>query len=764
MLLTLRIKIILWSFWFAVRVMCYFFQNLCVWLLGLQPGLAHASHLTSSAQTNVVRPCRFRDLRRRRRRRPASRTPRHRLMKWFRRHLLPNIVRDVWIGVRHVVSAAWLARSEHRVQASSNPTLLSRPVVRCTPCVLQFDRTGLHELSQEELNARVLSCLLKWCSALDISARRLQQCKSAIAAAKPGIATRMPDARSSDIMLTLAACVACLVESKASTWEHIQSLSVVLEALAAWIFPPNLRTKKCTSLTTDFVFLACGSLKLALVTDWQSRGGHRKRKRAVRRCLGLEPILFNASLGPRVWTTEHKAAFARFLSLQVFAVLCEQRTHAVLYQLSSPYVNYLGSTKFDVKRFGCAGSSPTMRSYQHILEDCGRSCKAKSKMQCTRKCRMFKNVRISNHMFWVLAQGSETYIRCLEEAGISCWRPEGNSRSVGSKYVRKARKSQAARMNRARPKERIPPADVDTQTTCFEQWLRRGACLHSLHRARPQRMPLRSQRDAIHNVGFATGYGLALQCMLLQGWGYGPVDIANPCFSALLTRYIADASYVDWDSLHQRLGSLRRDGRADAAARAVSLAKHVRRMPRANAKARASARMSLHLLGFGLAPLRLVYVCWPGELPLWTFWQVVSCLRRQAAATANVWAQWLAILVHPVKSRRRTFADRWGFISVAKGFGRLYASSNLAKLKPTARECSRMRRIKLHRRIPVAHSKKQVLSEACRTVCWLANKMQVSPPLNLCSKFVESNSRVVSPSQLMRNTNSCCLSLCLPKF
>ena len=38
-------------------------------------------------------------------------------------------------------------------------------------------------------------------------------------------------------------------------------------------FSPSLRSK---SLSTDFLFLACGALKLVLVTAWQARAGRRK--------------------------------------------------------------------------------------------------------------------------------------------------------------------------------------------------------------------------------------------------------------------------------------------------------------------------------------------------------------------------------------------------------------------------------------------------------------------------------------------------------
>ena len=103
----------------------------------------------------------------------------------------------------------------------------------------------------------------------------------------------------------------------------------------------------------------------------------------------------------------------RFLSLQIFAAACEKQGHAVLYQLSSPHINYVGSTSFGVKRFGCSGSSPVTRAYQHILEH-KLPPRANVEAPCPmkRKCRLFRAVRVCDHMFWVLKQGPEIHIRC----------------------------------------------------------------------------------------------------------------------------------------------------------------------------------------------------------------------------------------------------------------------------------------------------------------------------------------------------------------
>ena len=295
--------------------------NLGVRLLGLQPGRANPQNLTLYFQSNVVSTSRRR---RGRRKRPPARCLRHKVWKRLRRRVLPLFAWLIWQHAREILldqlrcyeqrfrramQHAWSLVSPPRSQRDhfQSDSRLPVPVlsyarVRCAPCPLLLEESGFLAFSQQAMVAKVLHCLHAWCSCLNIPADRVEAWKFALQSAKPDIAVRLPEAHVVDTMLTVAACVACLLESKATTWEHVQSFSVILQALCLWIFPPFLRTKRSTSLTTDFLFLACGSLKLALITDWQSRGGYRKRKRASRRCLGLPPPVFQAFLDPLGWT------------------------------------------------------------------------------------------------------------------------------------------------------------------------------------------------------------------------------------------------------------------------------------------------------------------------------------------------------------------------------------------------------------------------------------------------------------------------------
>ena len=771
MSISTRAHALAWFLWFSFRVMILFCCNFGAWLLGLQPGpassnahlthSAHLTHLTLSESRARMKASR----RRHKRGRPPVRCLKHKLLKRSRRHFLALLAQKLRRKLQPLAQEAGLTfvlRALHAALAffwSSGRThgpavpearRLSPPVlpvtqVRCTSHQLFLEDSGFVELPQQNMLDHVQVCLETWCSALAIPESRLAGWVLALEAARPCNAVRKLPSQMTSAVLRLAASVACLLESKVTSWQHVQSLSVILQALCLWIFPPSHKCKRSTSLGTDFMFFACCSLKLALITDWQSRSGRRKRQRAVKRW-SLPPAVFDAFLNPLGWTTVSKNALTEFLSAQIFAVLREEPGHAVMYQLSSPYINYVGSTSMDVKRSGCSGSSPTMRAFQHILEHKQqRTFDNKQPTSAKLKCRLFRNVRVCDHMFWVLAQGPETYIRCLEEAGIACWRPHGNSKSIGNMYVRRARRSRASRECRARPAHRVPPwNEARAHTISYEAWHCLCSKMQTAHSSMLQQQPWRCHLAGIPRVGFSTGYSLALQYQLRVG--FGPIDLADVNMPALLARYIADARKVDWDSLHQRFGALRNAHSRSSASRAVRMANIVRSMPRSVAKKRAQARMSAHLRDLGLAPIKRVCVGWPAGIPVWTFRQTLRCMRQQAAAAGDTHAAWFVSQVQAVRERRRTLADRWQFISVAQRFGKSSGTCKLARLKPTAQDCASMRRVKLHWRVPEWQSRSDILSVAQRSLQWIAGKMRLPLPLSMCRRLLASTVHVPDPS------------------
>ena len=761
-----RFILLAWILHSTCRTFILFCWNLSAWLLGLQPGPANTRHLISSLQPNSVRVSKdfwTSSRRHRKRRRPPKRTLRHLAMKHLRRRVLPLIARRFQVCLQHHFWQSFCPRWLFTSLAPEDTTL-PQPVKpcasqlladsrRCAPCRVTFDNSGLAELSCPNMHERILSGLASWCDNLGLLDSHVQQWVSSLQQARPACATRDPGDKVLSAVLRVAACVGFLAQSGSVSWEHIQSLNVVLEALCFWIFPPSLRSKRSTSLSTDFLFLACGALKLVLVTAWQARAGRRKRQRALKRCLGLKPAVFESFFGAVSWSSATKLAFVQFLSLQVFAGVCEQRAGAVLYQLSSPYVNYVGSTKFEVQRHRCQGSSPVNRAYQHLLEH-SRHLMAPDRVPVLRKkCRLFRNVRFSDHMFWVLEQGPEPYIRTLEEASIACFQQHGNSKSIGTKQAQRARRSIASRRNRVRPRRRAAPTDVlHAHTNRLDMWRnaqRRlqapASTLHAQARVGPQ-------RELLYKLGFSAGYKVALQHMLLSGLGYGPVDIVRGDMSGLLARYVADAHDVCWTSLHQRLkSSCRQAGNQLDAACAVRLATRVRSMPPGSAKQRAQKRVSVHLSRFGLAKLRRICVSWPSRVPLRVFRVCVHALTCQARRNGNVRGVWFASLLQPVRTRKRTFADQWRYISVAKGFRADLAFCPLRKLVPSASDCQQMRRFKLHWTVPVWQTREDIVQQASQTVTWLARMMRCNPPLKYCERVLPSICAASVPSELYAN-------------
>ena len=761
----LSFKILAYIFRFSCRLACLLCWNTSAWLLGLQPGSAITSHFTTFFHQpnpfHIASRCKKSSRRMRKRRRPRVRTLQRKANRWLRRWLLPRLCKVLWRLMRRWCLKTMAAvmplhaciqptATVHAADRLQVPPLPTRRV-RFAPCHVRFESSGFTELSQREMHQHVVSCLMTWCSGLSVPASRTRAWQTALVAAKPLSATRLLQADVLAAMLHTAAHIACLVESHAVSWEHIQSLGVVSRFLCSWVFPPTLRTKRSTSLATDVLLLACSSLRLTLLTAWQARGERRKHQRAIKRCLGLHPSVFGAFLDPIGWTQESKAAFTQFLSLQVHAALCIQPSNAVLYQLSSPYFNYVGSTKFDVQRHRCQGSSPVHRAYQHMLEHMhARSGQNTASRQHTRKCKLFRNVPLADHMFWVLEQGPEAYIRALEDASISCFQQHGNSKSIGSVHVQRARRSCASRRNRKRPRCRRPPANpVHAQAFRYDLWHRSRHICQAQCGLESQAQPLRQHRDLMFRVGFASGYTLGIQHMVLSGLGFGPVDIARVDMSAVLTRYIADSRFVCWDSLFQRVrvfcsAAIVADKDSWCA---VFLASRVRAMPPGSAKIRATQRVSHLLVSLGLAPLKRICISWPQQIPLRIFHECVRHMKAQVRhKVKHVHSTWFASLLQPVRGKNCTFASKWKHIAVAKTFSASYATCALHKLKPSAAECRSMCRHKLHWKVPIWKSQSDQLRDTSRTICWLAHRMRCTPPLTVLGRMVSASGQEVAPS------------------
>ena len=136
--------------------------------------------------------------------------------------------------------------------------------------------------------------------------------------------------------------------------------------------------------------------------------------------------------------------------------------------------------------------------------------------------------------------------------------------------------------------------------------------------------------------------------------------------------------------------------------------------------------------------LRRICASWPTQVPLRVFWNSVRVMKGQALRIANVHALWFSSLLQSVKVKKRTLADSWRYINVAKAFSVARASSPLHKLKPSAADCRSMRRFKLHWRVAVWKSPDELVAEVVNTVKWLAKKMSCSLPRDFCMRVLSN--------------------------
>lgn len=706
-------------------------------LLGLQPGPANSPPpytVPCTSQAAYIRKRRIH-----KRSRPQQRSLRYKIRRWYKRHLVPCITHMLTLLVISLISST-VNHATHLITTlwpfphisprsspppSSEQRLLPPPLPyvmkRVAPHRFHTDSLEWHNVSELSFHGKVIEALRVWTNSLCIPTERVLQWQHMILCTKPGGVRKKPDQICFNALLEAFACAGCLLESKASNWEHVQSLNSIAHAMSQWIFPPTYTTKRNTNITTDMLWLGVGQIKLALITDWQSRGGKRKSLRAVRRCLGLPTPVYNAFLDPKGWTPSYPMEVARFLSLQVFATLRELPGHAVLYQLSSVYLNYLGSTKYDVKLHQCQGASPTSRVYQHILEH--KQSKSRGRQLVNRKNRCFQKVHFADHMFWILNTGPEGFIRSLEDAGIACWRHNCNSKGAGARKPYRSRHSKSSRSNRSRPRHRTKVSErLTAHADHFRQWHAAATKRHSLQRSHAHRCDLQLLLDGFSSVGYSTGYRDALRYMVLAGQGFGPVDILQPAFNTLLVRYVADARPVDWQSLHERLATRCNH---DAASSAVVVATAIRHLPACSLRTRACQTMSRHLRFLGLAPLRGIIVPWPDCLPSQAFREIVQQMQRDTKKNGNVAGFWFCSLLKPIREKRTTFADSWRFIAVAKSFGNTYlATCPLSKLRPTSQNCAAMRRVKLHWRVPLLPHAAEIRKQTMRTLAWIARRAQ----------------------------------------
>lgn len=683
--------------------------------------------------------------RKHKRTRPSSRSNSRKAKRFFKRHVIPCISAfALWAFILALTSLAssvqasfrsWTARRSCWFTPASSTgqsvTRLVRPLLpvsvsRIAPFRLDLDPHAWSELPERQVIQFMLDGLHSWVATLHIPPERVTQWHRWLHGAKPSDARLQCRQDVLDALLHAAACVGCLLESKASAWEHVQSLNVLHRALSEWIFPASLRSKRSTSLSLDVLWLSLGSLKLTLINDWQTRGGARKFKRAQLRSLGLPPAVFQAFFDPLGWTPVCRDAVVHFLSLQIHAALCKHPGFAVLYLLSTPYLNYLGSTRYDVTLHQCQGGSPVSRSYQHVLEHKCSTTSHPHRSSVNKKCRHFCHLHPSDHMFWVLTTGPETYVRSLEDAGIACWCPNSNSRGVGAKRLRRCRHSRASRRRcRHRPKAHTMPV-VHAHVAHHNQWLATGSKYSAARDSSEQLKPLRDLLASIRKVGFGKSYQIAQKYMLLAGQGFGPVHIMHADFALLLVRYVADAKPPAWDSLCESFGA-RCNG--DANACAIHIASVVRSSEHCAMQLRAKTCISAHLVSLGLRPLRRIPVAWPRSMPMRLFHDVMRDLKNRSKLSRLSAGSWFASLVQPVRPKAFTFAHQWKFISAAKRFGNLQLlRCPLAHLRPTASDCACMRRAKLHWRVPMPLEPQLDCSACLSTASWLARQMGCAFP------------------------------------
>ena len=682
-------------------------------LLGLQPGVPQPQNFTHSIS--------LRNNSRRRRRRPPRRTVRRWLRRRMLRLVIPCIVRLCWtsvgVALQRLWSTWWHQRHAHSVEpGGENRCIPTAPVARVK---VNLEQHGWFEMPQDRMRCTVLEAMRTWCRSVSVDSHvEADWSKLIHACLTDSVKTALKRSRMFEDVIQLMAVICCVLESGHVTWEHVQSFTVIARSLANWIFPQTVKSKRSTSAETDLLWILGGCCRLLLITAWQASGGKRKRARAFGRCVGLDPLLQAALLHSQTWSAPTKMVLAQFLCLHVLCVLQPVSGHAVLYQLSSAYHEYIGSTKFGAHKTACRGDAPVQRSYQHVLEH--RRFRLDKTGRTTPKLRLFGRLHASDHMFWVLSVSVESHIRALEDAAIRCWQKKGNCRSTGGCAVARARHSVASRQQRSRPTCR--PGAKDSR--CFDahraQWLRVSASLcHT-----KSRHLCDESLQVVATLPFHKAYVHLQKHLLLNGFGAGPIDIYGPFAKNLLVRYVADSRVCCWESLEQR----HRRWTCCSKEWAVHMGKLLLSCPKSATRQRALNKLSMRLRVLGLKAAKLIHLPWPACCPRKVFWSVLHCFKKAAYENSDWASVWMCMLVRPAHSKSLTFASAWQFIPSAKKFrDKTLLTCRLAKLKPSQIECLKMTRAKLHWGVPVLSSLEHVRQVVSSTLYSLAEMVHFGP-------------------------------------
>ena len=490
-----------------------------------------------------------------------------------------------------------------------------------------------------------------------------------------------------------------MLEAGAGQHAHIAGLHVLTRGLADWILPPGARAKQSTSLQTDVCFFVLGALKLLLKTRWQALRGKRRRQRALSRCKCLPPTVHEALITLcGCWQPKMFEDMSAFISWQVFGLLSPTPKHAVLYMMSNGFYDYLGSTKYDLAKARSHAASPMTRCYQHLQEH--RRALLRKEPVVNQKVRLFRTVHAADTMFWIVTTGAEDYIRTLETANISCWQPKANTSAVG------ARQSATRVKRRCRPRHRAHAAHNAAYIQAQQDHLSQVA----KRRQAPSPFPICLSKSLL-KLPYKDAYTLACRSLLLEGIGFGPVDIGNEKFQTLLIRYVADAQHVCWDSLCDRFQS--RVCHAGEMAIIIGLAS--RKLPSTAATNRCRKRLDAILRQFGERTCRRTYVPWPPNVPTSVFHRSISDILRSSRLSLS--QKWKLLSHSPVRGKTAKHSDCWRFKSVAKNIcDEQLLSCPLELLKPSAKDCRHMRRVKLHWGVPLDSIAKSDKADACNVL------------------------------------------------
>lgn len=582
----------------------------------------------------------------------------------------------------------------------STPVPIKRHNVSNRSVPLQIDLGPTwHELDQVTLNKLIVTGLRVWTANVEASPQRVQAWSASLRTKAAALLKnrRWPDFV--DDLIQAAAKVGCLLEAGTVEHAHLAGLHVLTRGLADWILPPGAHTKRPSNLQTDASFFALGAMKLLLKTRWQALRGKRRRTRALARCKCLPPTMHEAMVAAcGCWNFQMFEDVSLFICWQVFGLLSSTPQHAVLYMMSNGFYDYLGSTKYDLTKSRSQAASPMTRCYQHLQEH--RKALLRKEPVVNQKVRLFKAVHAADTMFWILCTGEETYIRTLETASISCWQPKANTSAVGRCH------STCRAKTRCRPRHRIRKAHTADCIQAQQEHLGRVAT----RRQAPSPLPFCLNRSLL-KLPYRDAYTLACRSLLLEGVGFGPVDIGSDKFQTLLVRYVADAQHVCWDSLCNRFQS--RVSHAGEMAIVVGLA--LRKLPSTTATNRCRKRLDHKLRQFGERTCRRTYVPWPPNVPTSVFHRSISDILRGAPCSLS--QKWCLLNHSPVLGTTAKHCDCWRYKSVAKDIcDEQLLSCPLQVLKPCKEDCRHMRRIKLHWGVPLGPKPEKDSADALKAL------------------------------------------------